>query len=78
MIKYRLFKTNQFKRSYRKLKFTDTQKELPLREIQKLLSPNITKVERNEQILKAIELGYSQNAIADVLKVTQGTISHVL
>ena len=55
-----------------------TQKELPLKELQKLFSPNITKVERNAKIVKAVELGYSQNAIADVLKVTQGTVSHVL
>jgi len=55
-----------------------TQKELPREELQKLLASCITKSERNEKILEAVELGYSQNAIADVLNVTQGTISHVL
>lgn len=55
-----------------------TQKELPLEELQKLFASYTTKIERNEKILKAVALGYSQNAIANVLKVTQGTISHVL
>ena len=37
-----------------------------------------TKIERNTKIVEAVELGYSQNQIAKVLEVTQGTISHVL
>ena len=37
-----------------------------------------TKSERNVEILEAIELGYSQNQIAKVLGVTQGTMSHIL
>lgn len=52
--------------------------ELPLADLQKMFASFQTKDERNEKIIKAVKLGFSQNAIARVLGVTQGTISHVL
>ncbi len=55
-----------------------TQKELSHEELQILFLTYENKTVRNEKILKAVELGYSQNDIAKVLKMTQGMISHVL
>lgn len=68
----------EIKKASRLVVSSVTQKELPLEELQKILASYTNKVERNEKILKAIEFGYSQNAIATVLNVAQGTISHVL
>ena len=68
----------EIKKASRLVVSSVTQKELPLQELQKLFASYSSKIERNEKILKAVELGYSQTAIANMLKVTQGTISHVL
>ena len=51
---------------------------LSLEHLKMLFQKVSTKSERNTKIIEAIELGYSQNQIAKVLEVTQGTISHVL
>ena len=55
-----------------------TNKELPRKRLQALFHACKKKAERNTKIVEAVELGYSQNQIAKVLEVTQGTISHVL
>ena len=55
-----------------------TKKELPLKHLQALFHSYKTKSERNIKIIEAVDLGYSQNMIANVLGVTQGTISHVI
>jgi len=55
-----------------------TKKELSLDVLHQLFSRKDNKIVRNEKICKAVDLDYSQNNIADVLGVAQGTISYVL
>ncbi len=52
--------------------------ELSLGSLNKLFKTYSNKVERNMKIVEAVENGYSQHAIAKVLGVTQGTVSHVV
>ncbi len=52
--------------------------ELSLSVLKDMFHDRENKRTRNEKIVEAVDLGYSQNQIATFLNVTQGTISHVL
>ncbi|MEA3374087.1 MAG: transposase [Campylobacterota bacterium] len=54
-----------------------TQK-LSLKPLRTLFKDYVDKNERNRKIVKAVELGYSQHMIANVLGMTQGSVSHVM
>ena len=68
----------EIKKASRLVVSSVTQKELPLDVLHQLFHSGDNKRLRNEKICKAVELGYSQNSIAKVLDVAQGTISYVL
>ncbi len=55
-----------------------TNKKLSIKKLEIILRNYETKIERNENILSALDLGYSQYQIAEVLKLSQGAVSHVL
>lgn len=52
--------------------------DLSIELLKTLFKEYADKSERNVKIVKAVDLGYSQHAIAKVLGVSQGTISHVM
>ncbi len=52
--------------------------ELPLEALKSLFKMYSDKNARNMKIIEAVEKGYSQHAIAKVLGVSQGTVSHVI